>query len=360
MFDCADDVLGYHDDKVTLPQSERRNMRERRNANRTRLKNGLKKAGKPAPVEFKSQGSYAMKTMTQHDDNKYDIDDGVYFRKEDLVGPRGGEMSALEARQMVRDAVDDGSFKKAPEVKKNCVRVHYEEGYHVDLPVYRLVTVKNIFGQDERYAELASSDWKRSDARDVTEWFDGENQRQSPDTTNGRQLRRVTREIKKFARSRPSWESQILSGFGITKLVTEEYRPNAQREDKALYDTMKAIRDRLRWNLVVVHPVTKGDTITKGNDDPKARFLREKLTEAIDNLGPLFEADCTREKALKCWDKVFNTDYFIGRLEKAAANESSAAASAVPNVLTSGMLRDAGSAPGVREAVRKEGGGRYA
>lgn len=358
MFNCANDVLAYHDDKVTLPEAERGNMRERRNANRTRLKNGLKKAGKPAPVKFKSQGSYAMKTMTQHDDNKYDIDDGVYFLKEGLVGPRGGEMSALEARQMVRDAVDDGSFKKAPEVKKNCIRVHYEEGYHVDLPVYRLVTTKNIFGQEEQHAELASSDWKRSDARDVTDWFDTENQRQSPNTTNGRQLRRITREIKKYARSRPSWESQILSGFGITKLVTEEYRANADREDKALYDAMKAIRDRLRWNLVVVHPVTKGDTITKGNDDPKARFLRERLTEAIDNLAPTFEWDCTREKALKCWDKVFNTDFFSNRLEKTTTNESKAFAA--PNILTSGMLRDAGSAPVVRDAVRKEGGGRYA
>lgn len=360
MLDLSKDVLGYHDDKVTLPDADRTNMRERRNSNRTRLKNGLAKASKPAPAKFKSQGSYAMKTMTQHDDNAYDIDDGVYFRKEDLVGPRGGEMSALEARQMVRDAVDDGSFKTPPEAKKNCVRVHYDAGYHVDLPVYRLVTTTNAFGQEEEHAELASSDWKRSDARDVTEWFDGENQRQSPDTTNGRQLRRITREIKKYARSRSSWESQILSGFGITKLVTEEYRPNADREDKALHDTMKAIRDRLKWNLVVKHPVTDGDTITKGNDDPKARFLRDKLTEAIDNLAPLFEPDCTREKGLKCWDKVFNTDYFIGRLEKVATNESTAATGTGPTILTSGMLKAGASVPAVQDAVRKEGGGRYA
>src|SRR3546814_8583065 len=57
MHDCSDDVLAYHDDEVTLPQKERDEMRDRRNANRDRLKNGLKKAGKPAPLEFKSQGS---------------------------------------------------------------------------------------------------------------------------------------------------------------------------------------------------------------------------------------------------------------------------------------------------------------
>src|SRR3546814_1444494 len=53
MHDCSDDVLAYHDDEVTLPQKERDEMRDRRNANRDRLKNGLKKAGKPAPPEFK-------------------------------------------------------------------------------------------------------------------------------------------------------------------------------------------------------------------------------------------------------------------------------------------------------------------
>ena len=47
MYECADDVLAYHDDEVTLPQSERTAMRDRRNANRDRVKDGLKKAGNP-------------------------------------------------------------------------------------------------------------------------------------------------------------------------------------------------------------------------------------------------------------------------------------------------------------------------
>lgn len=123
MFDCAKDVLSYHDDEVTLPRTEQGNMRERRDANRRRLKEGLKKAGRPTPVAFETQGSYAMRTMIQLPGKDWDIDDGVYFDAADLKGERGGDMSALEARQMVRDAVDDGSFKKKPEVRTNCVRV---------------------------------------------------------------------------------------------------------------------------------------------------------------------------------------------------------------------------------------------
>src|SRR5690349_15212424 len=130
MFDCSDDVLSYHNDDVTLPQVDRTEMRDRRDANRKRLKDGLKKNKRPLPRDFCKQGSYAMLTMVQHPENDYDIDDGAYFLATDLVGPNGGEMTALQARQMVRDAIDDGSFKTKPEVRKNCVRVYYEAGYH--------------------------------------------------------------------------------------------------------------------------------------------------------------------------------------------------------------------------------------
>jgi hypothetical protein len=353
MYDCAKDVLAHHDDEVTLPQSERTEMRDRRNSNRDRLRKGLKANDKPMPLEFKSQGSYAMKTMVQDDGLDYDIDDGIYFEKKDLVGPRGAEMTALQARWMVRDAIDDGSFAEPPEVRNNCVRVYYKAGYHVDLPVYRRVTVKDFLGTEIVYFELASSDWKRSDARDVTIWFEGQNNQQSPDASNGRQLRRTTRQLKAFARSRTSWKGRVFSGFGITKLVTEHYVANAEREDRALYDTMKAIRDRLNWKLVVDHPCTPGDTISKGQDDPKVRMLREKLSEAIDNLAPLFDAACTRETALKCWDKVFNTTFFSDRATQKSALSA-------PAILTSGLVRAAAEQAHAQSAVRKEGGGRYA
>ena len=351
MHDCNDDVVAYHDDEVTLPQKERTAMRDRRNANRDRLKKGLKEAKKPSVKEFASQGSYALKNMTQHPDNDWDIDDGVYFDKDDLVGPKGGEMSSLDARQMVRDAVDDGSFKTKPEVRQNCVRIFYDAGFNVDQPVYRRISKKDANGNDAFDFELASADWKRSDARDVTAWFETENERQSPDDTNGRQLRRHTRYLKKFARSRSSWEDRILSGFGITKLVTELFRGHATREDESIYNTMVAIRDRLNVNLVINHPVTRNETITDGTNDAKARFFRDKLTEAIDALKPTLEANCTRSTALACWDRVFNTDFFSKR-DKSEAKEAAAAA------VSAGILKD--TAARIDRPVYKDGGGRYA
>ena len=342
MHNCSDDVLAHHDEEVTLPQAKRTNMRDRRDANRNRLKTGLKKNEKPAPCEFVKQGSYAMKTMVQHPNNDYDIDDGVYFNKEELVGDRGAEMSGLQVRQMVRDALDDGSFKKAPEVRSNCVRAYYAAGYHVDLPAYRRVTVTGLPGQRNvsPRTRLQRVETVRRPRRDRL--VRPREHRKSPDTTNGRQLRRLVRRIKKYARSRPSWSGQILGGFGITALVVECYRANLSREDTALYDSMSAIRNRLKWNLTVKHPATPNETITKGDADARAKFLRDRLTEAIKALDPLFDPIVRTRRPLKCWDKVFSATFFSDRdvpekdanagLLKTATVAPSASAFTFPNV----------------------------
>ncbi|HEX8286828.1 MAG TPA: hypothetical protein VF556_02465 [Pyrinomonadaceae bacterium] len=354
MFNCSEEILGYHNDKSSLPQSERDAMRNRRNSNRDRVYRGLDRNEKPSPSEFASQGSYSMKTMVQHPENDYDIDDGVYFLGENLKDSYGIEMSSLTARQMIRDAVDDGSFNTPPVVCENCVRVQYQAGYHVDIPVYRQIFTQNADGYEEFHFELASTNWVRSDARDVTAWFDGQNQNQSPDTTNGRQMRRMCRLIKKFAISRPEWKGQIGSGFMITKLVTECYLPNANREDVALYDTMKAIRDRLNDDLIVHHPVTPNSTLTKGNYDPKAIYLRDRLTEALADLDVLFQPECTDEEAMKAWDKVFQTNYFSSQLEDKKEREKRQATA------NTTLVNDWGKSVEPEHPVEKRGGGRYA
>lgn len=315
MKNCHEDMINYHDKDVTLPNKERTEMRERRDTNRQRLKNGLKREGEPAAIDNRSQGSYAMRTMVQQPNKDYDIDDGVYFEKEKLKGPLGGDNSANDTKEMVRKSLHDDSFKRPPEKLKNCVRVYYDAGYHVDVPVYRKVTEENLWGKEETWYELASMDWKPSNPLAVTDWFLNENKEQSPDTNNGGQLRRIVRLLKAFARSRPSWRNRIATGFMIIKLVVEKYGANSNREDKALYDTMVAIRNRLEWDQEIEHPTEKGEMLTKGPEDGRINFLLEKLDWAIGELNVLFDPDCTREQALRAWDKVFKTTFFIKRLE---------------------------------------------
>lgn len=362
MQNCHGDIVAYHNEDVTLPNRERREMRERRDSNRRRLRQGLERDGEPKPVGYRSQGSYAMRTMVQQPDKDYDVDDGVYFDQEQLKGPRGGERSAAEVREMIRKALHDDSFERPPEKLKHCVRVYYKAGYHVDVPVYRRIVEKGMWGNEKHHVQLASTDWKISDPLAVTEWFLDANKAKSPNDDNGGQLRRVVRLLKAFARSRSSWRERIATGFMITKLVVEEYVADADREDRALYDTMTAIRGRLHWNLEIEHPTVAGEMLTKGPDDSQARFLRETLDWAIGELSVLFQWSCSREQALKAWDKTFSTTFFIDRLEVngTEGRKGGGAARRASAGVAAGLLMEGSEGAAAEKPVDKRGGGRYA
>lgn len=343
MFDTSTQLTRFHNYEVTLSSEDRTTMKKRRNANRTRLKDGLKKNENPSPLGCHTQGSYAMKTMVQDSENDYDIDDGVYFEKDDLYGPKGGELSPLQVRQMVCEALAiSNQFKTPPEVLKNCVRVYYSEGHHIDVPAYRSVTVEHWWtGNTETHYELASSSWKRSDPREVTNWFKAKNQELSPDspTNNGGQFRRVVRLLKKFSKSRSSWKSSTASGFMLTKLAEETFYSSLGRDDIALRQTMENIRQRLVWSEKVDHPVLEGERLTNDSDG-RPGFLRDKLQENLKHLDILDDESCTFMQAMKAWDKVFNTTWFSDQTEEGSDGTGAAK---TPN-----------------KAVKKKGGGRYA
>lgn len=342
MFDSSTQISRFHNQEVTLSTEARAAMKIRRNANRRRLKDGLKNNERPNPLGCHTQGSYAMQTMVQDADNDYDIDDGVYFRKEDLYGPNGGELSPLQVRQMVCDVLGaSNNFKTPPTVLKNCVRVYYSEGHHIDVPAYRSVTIENLWtGNPDIYYELASASWKRSDPREVTNWFKAKNKELSPDspTNNGGQFRRVVRLLKKFSKSRPSWKPSTAPGFMLTKLAEESFHASSGRDDIALRQTMGKICQRLILSEEISHPVVEGETITN-TPDSRPIFLRDRLQENVKHLDILDEAGCTFEQAMNAWDKVFNCTWFSEQPDDGSKNS-------IPDE--------------PNEAVKKVGGGRYA
>ncbi|WP_425500534.1 nucleotidyltransferase domain-containing protein [Pedosphaera parvula] len=175
-------------------RSIRRRLGDQADANEKRLKAGLEDAGEPQPLHFVLQGSYAMRTTVQHPKNDYDIDDGVVFSREFLKGAQGADKTALDARKMVCEALYDDAFNRVPEVRTNRVRVYYNEGHHVDVPVYRM---ENPDSESTLY-ELASSDWKESNPEAVTKWFQKqlEAKHLSEEKDGHHQMRRLLRLLK--------------------------------------------------------------------------------------------------------------------------------------------------------------------
>jgi hypothetical protein len=325
-YDANKHLVSFHDDRVFVTESELTTYRNRREANRARLKTGLDKDNDPQPSEHVQQGSYAMDTMVNSDTETSDIDDGAVFTRNSLKGERGGDKSPADAKEMVRKALASGnSFKAPPEVRNNCVRVHYNDGFHVDVPVYR-----SYEENGNQIKELASSSWVASKPEDITNWFKGQVSAKSPDTVKGRQMRRVVRLLKYWTKSRSSWK--MPSGFVLSVLTDEAYQSGGwnERDDQALLAVMRGIKNRITWDEKVYRPVTPRDEITSGRTYSRIQKLRDELTNAISELSKIERADCDELMALKDLKSVFCTDFFDTRIKELEDGGGSAKAAAVP------------------------------
>jgi hypothetical protein len=315
-----DDIREYHNDEVNIDSATRTKMRDNRNANRDRLRRGLQKQGDPIPNEHIIQGSYAMKTMVQHKDNDYDIDDGAAFNTDKFIKANGTPKTPAEAKKMVRDAlIEGGGLREDPIIKRNCVRVNYAAGHHIDIPVYRRIL--DQAGKVIRL-ELASGDeWRDSNPREISEWFAKEEKKNTDENDDEPQLRRMARLIKRYSRSNLDGDS--LSGLILTILAAETFTLYSGRDDSAFRVMLEGIKNRLESNRQVRNPANTGEVLTKDSDGQKIDALTKQIGKTLDTLKVLDKPSCTKKEARDAWDITFKTDYF-SKLQDADAEASRA------------------------------------
>jgi Adenylyl/Guanylyl and SMODS C-terminal sensor domain len=329
MFDLSADLQTFYDEDVRLGVDRRARLAGHRDLNITRLKNGLddlaeeSKRPRPHPYDWKNQGGYAMHTLNQdpRDDNDYDIDVALLFERAALPeDPRN-------ARQRIADALCKRctNFTQEPTARTNAVTVWYAEGYHIDFAIFRTYT--DEYGREK--IEHASTDWKARNPLDVNNWFLNAVNTKSPaigmlTTVKPGQLRRIVRFLKWFTRSRPSWS--LPGGLIVSTLVVECYRPDFQRDDLALYNTIVALRNRLAGYTRVDNPVDGSEFTANPEILNQIKRFKTQLDMAVGKLAPLFVADCDRAKARGAWDWVFVHDFWGGKeVAKVALDETLAA-----------------------------------
>ncbi len=215
-----------------------------------------------------------MKTMTQHEKNDYDIDDGAAFAADKLKTKGGVSFTPQEAKEMVRDAlIEGGGLAKNPTVKKNCVRVKYAAGHHVDIPVYRILSGRK---------ELAGETWRDSNPTEITEWFATAEKSTQREGDAEPQLRRVVRLVKRY--SRRNLEGNSLSGLILTVLTAEKHTAYDAREDRAFREVLRQIRNRLLVNVTVNNPANSTESLTKDSDTAKVIALVDAIAKSLETL----------------------------------------------------------------------------
>ena len=264
-----------------------------------------------------------MKTMTQHAKNDYDIDDGAAFAEEKLKAENGMPLTPQQAKEMVRDALlEGGGLSEEPIIKKNCVRVKYAAGHHVDIPVYR---IRGTGSSAKK--ELAGEEWRDSNPTSITDWFRREEKNTHLQGEAEPQVRRFVRHVKRY--SRRNLEGKSLSGLILTILTAEQHKNYDSREDRALREVLRKIRDRLRVDSVVRNPANLSEILTRDKGVETINALLDQITSSLKTLEVLDKSSCRRSEALKAWKAVLKTDCFDGEIDKAETDEKSHAAAAV-------------------------------
>ena len=315
MYDFSDELNNYYETSVNLQLKQRKEMKDRRNTNRDRLRNRMEDIDDTPTVKyFIIQGSYAMKTMVQDPNNDYDIDDGVVFSESDL-----NLKSSLEMRELICQALQDDRFNDQPVVKDNCVRIFYNEGFHIDVPIYKSHEFVNIFGDNQTELKIASkNEWLEADPKGVTAWF--QNLEEISPESDPLQLRKVVQFLKVIAKT---IKPQSPSGLIVSKLVEECYLSNP-RLDLSLKQTIDSISQRLQSSLNVRHPVQNRD-LTKNDSEKFMKQFRDRLME-ISNILNAQISTCS--DTTKAWNNVFPAAEFAVESTK---NDNNNSAGILPN-----------------------------
>lgn len=318
MYNYSERIEAFRDQKVRLSADFTEKLLAHRKANRDRLIKRLPNFINGVTIgesSFRPQGSFAMLTViqTRFTYEEYDIDDGLVLWRHQLVDESGVELTALQVKEKVRDALKDKRFNRQPEIHSNCVRVFYaeedEERHHVDFPVYR----KYFDADGNKVRELAGENgWVASDPTQVNTWFHSliEDRNQSISGW-GTQTRHLVQLLKRFCRSRQTWD--LPNGMKLTMLVAECQPPYDSRVDVAFRELVRNIKNRLSLNKVIrnlAHP--DKPEITRTQNDQNVADLQSRLMEALDQLAALDEeAANTPDSAREVWDWIFKSDGFF-------------------------------------------------
>ena len=288
MYDLSLDFKKFYYNDVVLPREETNNLREKKNLNIQRLKDGLDEYNTENKTNYKiaetfEQGSVAMSTVTQNEENDYDIDVAIVFDDTNLNG-----LGQIAVKKVIVDALKRKctNFKTPPEAKTNCVRIVYSDNYHIDFAIYR--RTKN---DDGSYSyEHAGSDWRQRNPRAINNWFNNEIE------IHDEKLRQAVRLSKMFCKSRSDWK---MPGGLIQSVLCDEKIQDYERLDEIFYYTMKEISKRLDNDIEVYNPTDKEQSLLlKQSDKDKMNNLCNRLNAKLNKLDVLFDDNCTLEDAL--------------------------------------------------------------
>ena len=220
---------------INATTTRRNTLKKNRDALREKIKKYFKENHSDyIQPTFSWQGSYAMYTLLNpiKDENglgAYDLDDGIYFKSDDINDRKSIDWYHQEVYEAVKDHTDKGA-----EDLKPCVRVQYADGHHIDLAIYFWLS-----SDDKTMLAHKAEPWHESNPDDMIDWFSGECNEKT-------KMRELVRFMKAWCENKRNEGTKMPSGCIMSMLTSKYYQWNDDnRYDIAMRDILKNMYDDL-------------------------------------------------------------------------------------------------------------------
>lgn len=315
IYDFSKELQKFHDECLVLPDEAVNELNDKKDLNIKRLRDGLdqyiKDSGKKYKIEkFVVQGSMAMDTAIQNDENDFDIDVGVIFDANTIIG-----VGHREIKNIIVDCFLNkwpNQFSKDPEAKRNCVTISYQDGYHLDFALYR--HSKGVFSTVEKYEHAGSTTWNKRNPYAINKWFDEQVE------SKGEFLRTIVRLSKALVKSS---SYSVLPGGLIQTVLLDECFVSDQRLDLCFYRTLKMVYLRLLLSEDVCNPVDSTLTLIDTEEHRhQVQNYQNIIKKALDKIDEIENKTVGYNDAARVWNDVFDCDYWNAKLEESYSVES--------------------------------------
>ncbi len=283
MADC-NDLFQKFLSEISISNTQMDKLKRGRDAIREKIKNYFKnELNVSKQPEFYEQGSYKLRTIVQPLGKKdYDLDDGIYLQHtdDDPSDPKPQTVS-----KWIIGAVENHTNNK-PINKKNCVRIVYEEGYHIDIPAYRNIKGKIHLGT------LEGNKWIPSDAKKFNNWF-----------YERLEKTEQMRSCIKYLKAWKDFKDCDLKGIHLTVLVGLKHVESDKRDDMSLFKTVEQIIDYLNDKRAIYNPIDKSENLIEDWTSKKIDSTIEDLTNFYNKAKSALEKD-DKKRASQIWQDI--------------------------------------------------------
>lgn len=256
---------------ITLTDARKEKILTSRNAVRDKIRKYFKDELELNQPAFYSQGSFTIGTaLNPLPDKEVDIDDGLYLSHVDK-NDQNTWPTPKEAHTLICDALKDHT-QNGCEDKHSCVRVVYQNIYHLDIPIY---IMKN---NHALLADTKHNEWIASDSKNFKDWYFAK-----------RKCIQTTR-IVKYLKAWRDYKEIDIPSIELTILVVENHVPD-EFNNIAIQKTVESIYNYLLCYRMVRKPVSPCEDLWENLTEEK-KEKRIKLFENLNN--DLKEANAAR------------------------------------------------------------------